>query len=122
MKIMESAKFIFFFDGKESKDASYEKLQEFLMSNGWLTSEKVRKQPLNFYHTKENGECEVVITQDSTDDDFLDQIDDLFENLIECEEVLLVKTIFNQNTDKIVRNNVDKYATYQTFNVADNVS
>ena len=119
MKIMDTATFIFSFDGKESKDASYEKLQEFLMANGWLTSDKIRKQPLKSYHTKENGECEVVITQDSTDDDFLDQIDDLFENLIECEEVLLVKTIFNQNTDKIVHNNVDKYATYQTFNVAD---
>ena len=119
MKIMETATFIFSFDGKESKDESYEKLQEFLMANGWLTSDKIRKQPLKSYHTKENGECEVILAQDSTDNDFIDLIDDLFENLIECEEVLWVNTIFNQNTDKIVHNNVDKYATYQTIDVAD---
>ena len=117
MKIMETATFIFLFDRKGSKDTSREELQEFLMDNGWLTTEKVKIEPLNLYHTKENGLCEVVLAQDSTDDDFLDQIDDLFENLIKCEEVLWVKTIFNQNTDKIVHNNVDKYA--QTFNVAD---
>ena len=116
---METATFVFLFDGKGSKDTSCEKLQEFLMANGWITFEKISQQPLNSYHTKENGECEVVLAQDSTDNDFIDLIDDLFENLIECEEVLWVKTIFNQNTDKIVHNNADKYATYQTFNVAD---
>ena len=119
MKIMKTAKFIFSFNGKESKDASYVKLQELLMVNGWLTTEKGKREPLHLYHTKENGECEVILAKDSTDNDFIDLIDDLFVNLIECEKVLWVKTIFNQNTDKIVHNNVDKYATYQTFNVAD---
>ena len=119
MKIMETAKFIFSFDGKEAIDTSHKKLQEFLMANGWVSIEKWKIEPLHLYHTEENGVCEVVLAQDSTDDDFLDQIDNLFENLVECEEVLWVKTIFNQNTDKIVHNNVNKYTTHQTFNVAD---
>ena len=119
MKIMETAKFIFSFDGKESKDASYVKLQEFLMTSGWLTTEKGKIEPLHLYHTKENGECEVVLAQDTTDDDFFNQIDDLFKNLIESDKVLWVKTIYNRNSAKIVYNNVDKYAKNQTFDIAD---
>lgn len=115
---METATFFFTFKDT-SKNESQEKLQDFLMANGWLTSEKVRVEPLNYYRTKENRECEVVLAQDYTDDDFIDLIDDMFESLIECEEVQWVKTIFNQNTDKIVQNNVDKYAMSQTFDIAD---
>ena len=116
---METAKFIFSFNGKESEDASYVKLQELLIANGWLTTEKGKTEPLILYHTKENGECEVVLAQDSTDDDFIDQIDNLFKNLIESDKVLWVKTIYNRNTAKIVYNNVDKYAKNQTFDIAD---
>lgn len=116
MKIMETATFFFTFKDT-SKNESQEKPQDFLMANGWLTSEKVRVEPLNSYHTKENGECEVVLAQDSTDDDFIELIDDLFDNLIECEEILWVKTIFNHNTAKIVYNNIDKYTENQTIDI-----
>lgn len=118
MKIMETATFFFTFKDT-SKNESQEKLQGFLMANEWLTSEKVRVEPLNYYRTKENGECVVVLAQDYTDDDFIELIDDLFDNLIECEEVLWVKTIFNHNTAKIVYNNIDKYTQNQTKDISE---
>lgn len=118
MKMKETATFLIAFKDIHSKNESYEKLQEFLISNGWLTPEKVKLEPLNYYNAVENGECEVVLAQDSTDEDFIDQIDDMFDNLTACEEVQWVKTIFNKNTNKIVHNNVDKYAKNQTFNIA----
>lgn len=115
----ETATFLIAFKDIHSKNESYEKLQEFLISNGWLTPEKVKLEPLDSYHIEVNGECEVVLAQDSTDEDFIDLIDDMFDNLIACEDVQWVKTIFNKNTDKIVHNNVDRYAQNQLFNVAD---
>ena len=117
MEILETATFIFYFLRKESKDTSNGKLKEFLLINGWLDSNMAKREPLKSFKTDKNGECIVVLGEATLKDDFVDQIDDMFENLIECEEILWVKTIFNQNTDKIVHNNVDKYA--QTFNVAD---
>lgn len=113
MKIIETATFIFSFREKLSKDLNYNKLQKLLIANDWLDEEGNKKRHLYSFNSFDNGDCEIILAGEKATEDFENQIDNLFENLTDTQDVAYIKTIYNDNTEKIVLNNMDKYAKYQ---------
>lgn len=116
MKVTDTASFYFAFFPKKEKEDISARLKTFLADSDWLDDYGRKRPPLNTYHTEQNGTCYVVLARDYHDD-FLDHVDEFFDDLVKNPEIQYVKVIKNKSTDKIVYNNVDRYP--QIFAVED---
>lgn len=119
MKIMETASFRFKFKDIESKEKSYELLKKFLVKNDWTDEFGNNKLPLSTFHTYQSGVCEIILAKEKRTEDFMDHIEELFNSLKTQENISWVKTVFNNNTEDIVYNNIDKYQKYQEKNISE---
>ena len=119
MEIMETATFWFRFKEITSKEDSYRKLQKFLADNDWLDESGNKKPPLDDYHTEKNGTCEIILAEDKTSEKLIDLIEELFDSLRAQEDILWIKTIFNNNTENIVYNNIDIYPKHQEKDISE---
>ena len=119
MKIMETATFRFCFKGVESKDKSYEILKQFLAENDWLDERGNKRLPLDSFHSEESGECEIILAEETTTDDFKDLAEELFESLKNKNDIKWIKTNYNENTFNIVHKEAGKYLAHQTVDLSD---
>ena len=119
MKIMGTATFRFCFKGVESKDKSYEMLKQFLKGNDWLDEYGRKKSPLDSFHTEDSGECEVILAEGTTTDDFKDLTEELFESIKSKDYITWIKTNYNENTFNIVHKEAGKYLAHQTVDLSD---
>lgn len=119
MKVMETASFRFCFEGVKSKNESYRILKQFLAENDWIDARGNKRLPLDSFHTEETGECEIILSEESTTDDFKDLAEELFESIKDCKDVKWIKTHYNDNTFNIVHKEAGKYLAYQTLDLSD---
>ncbi len=116
---METATFKFGFRGATSKDKSYEMLKQFLTENDWLDECGNKRPPLHSFHTENSGECEVILAEEPTIDDFRDLTEELFESIKDSNSVKWIKTNYNENTYNIVHKEAGKYLVNQTVDLSD---
>ena len=117
MKIEPHVTFRFAFSGID-KSKLPNKLRSFVVENGWLP-ENVRYDAGRIqFHVCDNDECEVMLFN-AKDMSLEEQAEMFFLNLSHDKSVKSVKVVFDENTKKIVYNNVDKYSRYQTIDVAE---
>ena len=119
MKIMETATFRFHFKDINSKEDSYRKLQQFLAENDWLDEKGNKKIPLDDYHTEKDGSCEITLAEEKRSEEFIDLIEELFESLIEVENVKWITTYYNDNTFNLVHKHAGKYLNNQTVDLSE---
>lgn len=118
MKIMETATFKFRFKESKSKAESYAILQKFLTDNNWLDGNGNKRPPLKSYHSDNSGECEIILADETSSDDYIDFVEELFESIVEINDILYVKTYYNQNTFNIVHKEAGKYLNKQTVDLS----
>lgn len=119
MKIKETATFRFCFRGVKSNDESYEILKQFLTENNWLDERGNKIPPLDSFHSECSGECEIILAEETTTGDFKDHVEELFENIKSKNNIMWIKTNYNENTFNIVHNEAGKYLIYQTVDLSD---
>ncbi len=119
MEIMETVTFRFCFKGVSSKDESYEMLKQFLAENDWLDEHGDKRLPLDSFHSDGSGECEIILAEETTTDDFKDLAEELFESIKDCKDIKWIKTHYNDNTFNIVHKEAGKYLAHQTVDLSD---
>lgn len=117
MKVAEVAPFCFRFKTADDRKRSYELLVNFLKDNNWLNVRGDKLSPLTSYHSEDSGICNVLLSNDYISDEFIEQVDEMFENLIAHNDVEWIKVGFHPATEGIIYNNVDKYSQYQTVSI-----
>lgn len=119
MKIIEVAPFFFQFMPTTEKNKSYELLENFLRDNNWLNQRGDKILPLTSYHTDESVTCHVLLTNDCITEEFIDQTEELFDNLISQVNIKWIKVGYYPATEGIIYNNIDKYSHLQTIPIQD---
>lgn len=119
MKIMETATFKFCFKEVKTKDESYKVLKQFLTENDWLDEFGNKKLPLNSYHSNSLGECEIILAEANTSEEYINLIDELFESIISRHDIKWVTTYYNENTFNIVHKEGGKYLKQQKVDLSD---
>ena len=119
MKVTETATIIFKFKDLNSKKEAWEKLNEFLKKEDWITEEGFKRPPLVNIHTYDSGNCEVVLSDDKITDDYVDLIDELYDSLIGNEDVMWIKILYSEAVSKLFYNHAYKYSKYQTNDLLD---
>jgi hypothetical protein len=119
MKVMEVAPFCFRFKTITDKKKSYELLVNFLKDNNWLNARCDKMEPLTSCHTDESGACHVLLANDILSEEFIEDVDKMFDNLIADKDIEWIKVGFHPATEGIIYNNVDKYPQYQTISIQD---
>lgn len=118
MRIMETATFRFCFKEISSKDESYKILKQFLVENGWLDDRGDKRLPLDSFHSEGSGECEIILAEEATTDDFKDLAEELFESIKDRNDIKWIKTNYNDNTFNIVHKEAGKYLIHQTVDLS----
>ena len=113
----EDPKFRFAFRGIDKSELP-NKLRRIIVENGWLPENVSYDADRIEFRVCSNGECEVKLhkVEGTT---LEEQSEKFFSDLLRDESVKYVKVVLNDNTAKIVYNNVDKYPRYQTIDVAE---
>lgn len=119
MKIMETATFRFCFKEISSRDESYKTLKQFLKENDWFDERGNKRPPLDSFHSEDSGECEIVLAEETTTDDFKDLAEELFESIKNRNDIKWIKTNYNENTFNIVHKEAGKYLAHQTVDLSD---
>ncbi|MBD5200029.1 MAG: hypothetical protein HDS83_06540 [Bacteroidales bacterium] len=118
MKVQEVAPFFFRFRSANDKNKSYERLVDFLKLNGWINERGDKIPPLNTRRTYDNGVCYVILSDDTLSDDFIENVNDLFESLV-AEDVEWIQVEKQPSTEGIICNNAYKYQRFQSKPIQD---
>lgn len=114
----KTATFHFFFKNVKAKQESYTTMFGFLDKYGWLDSTNIKGQYLYNKNSENTGMCEVVLSDGNVSEKEIDKYVDLFfDDLKHSDSVEQVFVLFNENTEKIVMNNMDYYPEYNTTNI-----
>lgn len=114
----KTATFHFFFKNVKAKQESNITMKEFLNKYGWLDGSNIKNQYLYNKHSENNGMCEVILSDGNVAEKEIEKYVDLFfDDLKHCDSVKQVFVLFNENTEKIVMNNMDYYPEYNTANI-----
>lgn len=119
MKMMETATFRFCYEEVKSKDESYKILKQFLTETDWLDVRGNKRPPLDSFHTEDYGECEIVLAEETTTDDFKDLAEELFDSIKGRNDIEWIKTNYNENTSNIVHRESGIYLAHQTVDLSD---
>lgn len=112
---MEVVPFCFQFKSIIDKKRSYELLVRFLKDNNWLNTRGDKMTPIADYLTDERGICHVLLANDIISEELIEQVNDMYDNLVADNDVEWIKVGFHPTTEGIIYNSVDQYSQYQTI-------
>lgn len=119
MKYIPHLTFTFAFENINTKKESGEALKKFLSDNEWITGRYANDRLINF-HSENNGVCEVILFE--REDSSLEELSEIFfDDLFNEKSVKWVKTIYDDNTEKIVLKYVDYYPNHQNKSIGEMV-
>lgn len=118
MKIEPYATFKFVFRGIPSKNESLNRLRDFLHNNEWLPADSDFDPALLSYRTYNDGFCEVTLknVEGCSTEELADMF---FSDLCDTPDVICVKVLYNEHTDKLIQNHSGKYMSRQTVDLAE---
>lgn len=118
MKVEPHATFRFVFRGINSKNESLNRLRKFLHNKEWLPVDSEYESTLLYYHTDKNGLCEVCLK--TIERYSIEELADmLFSALCSTQDVKYVKVLYNEHTDKLIKNHSGEYLNRQTVELSD---
>lgn len=88
------APFVFCFKSESNKIKSYQKLVNFLKSNGWLNERGEKLAPLSFNHSDDSGNCHILLSNDTVSEAFMELVNEMFESLISDSDINWIKVGF----------------------------
>lgn len=119
MKIMETATFRFCFKDINSREDSYKILKQFLKDNDWVDERGNKRSPLDSFHSEDSGECEVILAEETTIEDFIDLIEEVFVSIKDRSDTQWIKTYYNENTSNLVYSEAEKYQINRSVILSD---
>lgn len=115
MKVEEVAPFVFCFKSESDKIKSYQRLVNFLKSNGWLNERGDKLASLSSYHSDDSGNCHILLSNDTVSEEFIELVNEMFKSLISDNDINWINVGFYPSTQSIIYNNVDKYSRFQSI-------
>ena len=74
MKVKEVAPFVICFKSESNKIKSYQRLVNFLKSNGWLNERGDKLAPLSSYNSDDSGKWHILLSDDTVSEEFIELV------------------------------------------------